>query len=69
MYMNYEINYAYLLIQKEKMHLISFYEIVFFKNYSLINLKRFFCHLFKSRAKVFSMWIVKDITLKRKKST
>lgn len=42
MYMNYEINYAYLLIQKEKMHLISFYEIVFFKHYSLINLKRFF---------------------------
>lgn len=40
--MNYEINYAYLLIQKEKMHLISFYEIVFFKHYSLINLKRFF---------------------------
>lgn len=31
MYMNYEINYAYLLsIQKEKMHLISFYEFVFF---------------------------------------
>lgn len=52
------------------MHLISFYEIVFFKHYSLINLKKiFFCHLFKSRAKVFSMWIVKDITLKRKKST
>lgn len=69
MYMNYEINYAYLLIQKEKMHLISFYEIVFFKHYSFINLKRFFfCHLFKSRAKVFSMWIVKDITLKRKKN-
>lgn len=42
MYMNYEINYAYLLIQKEKMHLISFYEIVFFKHNSLINLKRFF---------------------------
>lgn len=69
MYMDYEINYAYLLIQKEKMHLISFYEIVCFKHYSLINLKRFFCQLFKSRAKVFSMWIVKDITLKRKKST
>lgn len=50
------------------MHLISFYEIVFFKHYSLINLKKiFFCHLFKSRAKVFSMRIVKDITLKRKK--
>lgn len=65
--MNYEINYAYLLIQREKMHLISFYEIVFFEHYSLINLKRFFFHLFKSRAKVFSMWIVKDITLKRKK--
>lgn len=41
MYMNYEINCAYLLIQKEKMHLISFYEIVFLKHYSLINLKRF----------------------------
>lgn len=42
MIMNYEINYAYLLIQKEKMHLISFYEIVFFKHYSLINLKKIF---------------------------
>lgn len=42
MYMNYEINCAYLLIQKEKMHLISFYEIVFFKHYSLINLKKIF---------------------------
>lgn len=40
--MNYEINYVYLLIQKEKMYLILFYEIVFFKYYSLINLKRFF---------------------------
>lgn len=42
MCMNYEINYAYLLIQKEKMDLISFYEIVFFKHYSLINLKKIF---------------------------
>lgn len=42
MIMNYEINYAYLLIQKEKMHLISFYEIVFFKHYSLKNLKKIF---------------------------
>lgn len=68
--MNYEINYAYLLIQKEKMHLISFYEIVFFLTFQFNKPKKiFFCHLFKSRAKVFSMWIVKDITLKRKKST
>lgn len=66
--MNYEINYVYLLIQKEKMYLILFYEIVFFKYYSLINFKKiFFCYLFKSRVKVFSMWIVKDIILKRKK--
>lgn len=66
--MNYEINYVYLLIQKEKMYLVLFYEIVFFKYYSLINLKRFFFgYLFKSRVKVFSMCIVKDIILKRKK--
>lgn len=50
------------------MYLILFYEIVFFKYYSLINFKKiFFCYLFKSRVKVFSMWIVKDIILKRKK--
>lgn len=36
------IMHIYFKIQKEKMHLISFYEIVFFKHYSLINLKRFF---------------------------
>lgn len=57
--------------RKKKLHLTALYEFVTLNISVLINLrlKEDFCYLFKSRAKVFSMWIVKGITLKRKKFT